>query len=140
MYRYINNLGCEHWEDRDVSRARVEEIARNNNIDYDFVKHTCTTCSKHNYTVCPMVVIPGLLKKGTRYHSDNGESGVSYWVFKGSVPDAEIFEYLEAVGVEPEGFHANSMYDCTGKLCANSVSLVRKGSRVLVTQLWGYDV
>jgi hypothetical protein len=81
-----------------------------------------------------------LLGKNVRYYDEDGSSGVNYWVFHKGCTNNDIIRYLESYGIDTEGVHWNSMYDCTGKYFSHEIDIYEKEKTIVASQSWGYDV
>jgi len=100
----------------------------------------CSRCVNNGVFDCPEQRIPELKSCGSHHFGDDETSGINYWIFKKGTEGEIIREYLQKQGVSFEGVGIDSKYDCTGKFFSCQVDILRKGSRVLVTQRWGIDV
>lgn len=89
------------------------------------------------------------LVRNMRYDDDAG--GYLWAVFPRRYSDDRIRQFFRMHGVwcdghyQRTGKHVESMDDCeryggAGQHYTDGMSFYRKGSRVLVTQRWGYDI
>lgn len=67
------------------------------------------------------------------------DDGSSHYIWKLYAPDVTQ-ETIELDFEEPEGRQIYSMYDCTGRAFAHSISIRRTKTRTLVKQYWGIDI
>ncbi len=77
------------------------------------------------------------VKQGHKSYSDTGESGCN-WVLFRNVSPRLVRAWLEVNGWEQAD--VSGSHDCTGELYRRAPWVRQVGSRVLVTQSWGYDV
>jgi len=139
ILHYISGNGCKHWHNGKVSLVELEATLSKNSLQALMESLVnCRQCASRSWGHCKALDYQGLITRGGRCESDGG---ISYWVFRADMSDMEIQEYLEIVGVPLEGVHnPPSQYDCTGRYFSYPIDVIRKGSRILVKQHYGYDV
>ena len=86
----------------------------------------------------------GVVHSGSRVHG-NYESGDSWFVFKGTMTDAEISSACARLdipigGDRDRGVFDDNDWDCSGKTLVDQAHIKRTKTRVLVTQHWYVDV
>jgi hypothetical protein len=99
------------------------------------------------------MINPSPIASGTRFHhyqsdiramgrraasATPSESGINWALFR-SPSLLRFCRWLRASG-QWQPVHVNSPCDCSGQYFARGVSIRKVGNRILLTQLWGYDV
>lgn len=81
----------------------------------------------------------GIVAHGCRYFSEDGDSGESWFLWKGEVSREEVAERLSSQGLCTEG-DWTSPHDCSGQLLVAAVVVESTKTRTLAKQYWSYDV
>jgi hypothetical protein len=129
----------------ELTPLSVDVLIRGDRVftapSFDEAGRFATTMAEHNVETGVEIHLPVLSYLNVKYFGKYEESGLLWGVFPREWSDEEIEDAWIANGASPWRTKCHEGdWDCCGRLFRSSIRIVRKGSRALATQYWGYDI